>query len=175
MNIIEVLESKELKSIDKRGVIADALNEGELTVPQIVELVDAINAKKLPIVFEAIEAVTNSDAEKCELSWLQFATDNISSEHHTIKREASRIIGNIAHQFPHHLDKAIGSLLVNTKNESKVVRWGSAYAFAGIIVIPAYANSDLFDQLTEIANSEVENAVKNQYLKALKKAATFRK
>lgn len=175
MDIIEVLEDKLLKSIDKRKIIVAALSDGEITISQIEELVAVINAKKLPIVFEAIEAVTNSDAEKADISWLQFVTNNITSEHNTIKREASRIIGNIAHKFPNDLEKSIEALLVNTKNESKVVRWGSAYAFASIIVIPEHANSDLFDQLTEICDQELENGVKNQYVKALKKAEKLRK
>ncbi|MDR2699925.1 MAG: hypothetical protein LBC12_03835 [Nitrososphaerota archaeon] len=40
------------------------------------------------------------------------------------------------------LEAAIQNLMSNTKNDSTVIRWGSAYALSRIIQIPKYANSD---------------------------------
>lgn len=174
MDIIEILDDKLLKAIDKRKAIAQGICEGTITISQIEANTKIINPKKLPIVFEAIEAVTNSEPQKADIHWLNYATANILSEHNTIKREASRIVGNIAHCFPHDLDKSVGALLQNTTHESKVVRWGSAYAYAKIIVLPEYANSELFNQLTKICDEELENGVKNQYVKALKRAVKNR-
>ncbi len=127
--------------------------------------------KKTAIIFEAIEAVTNSDAQIADIEWLHLATEYISSPNNSIKREASRIVGNISQRFPNNLENAIKKLLLNSKNQGTVVRWSSAYALSKIIVIPQYAHSELFDRLTEICSQEDENGVKNQYVKALKKAS----
>jgi len=45
---------------------------------------------------------------------------------HKVKREASRVVGNIAHLFSDDLETAIHSLMENTKNDGTVIRWGSA-------------------------------------------------
>jgi len=65
-------------------------------------------------------------------------------------------------------------LLLNSKDAGTVVRWSSAYALSKFIVIPQYANSELFEKLTEICNGEEESGVKNQYTKALKKVSKVR-
>jgi hypothetical protein len=43
-----------------------------------------------------------------------------------------------------------------------------------IIRIPHYANSELFDTLTDLSEQEQENGVKNQLLGGLKKAKKLR-
>lgn len=92
------------------------------------------------------------------------------SSDNSCKREASRIIGNLACRYPKEVHDAIPSLLENTKAEGTVVRWGSAYVLARIVVLEEYRNTDLYDRLVSICENEQENGVKNQYLKALKKA-----
>lgn len=132
------------------------------------------DVKKSAIVFEAMEAVTSSDPLAADARWLNLAVKYISSSNNNIKREASRIVGNISCNFPDKLEKAIEKLLLNTNDAGTVVRWSSAYALSKIIVIPSYANSELYEKLTEICIIEEENGVKNQYVKALKKAAKLR-
>ena len=58
----------------------------------------------------------------------------------------------------------------NTKHESTVVRWGSAYALARIIQIPKYANNELYDVIEDLCEQETDNGVKNQFANGLKKA-----
>ena len=64
---------------------------------------------------------------------------------------------------------AIPALLTNTTDSGTVVRWGSAYALARIIVLEHYRNSGLVQTVREIYEAEEESGVKNQYKKALKK------
>ena len=82
-----------------------------------------------------------------DIEWLNLAVENILSASNSIKRELSRIVGNISHKFPNDLEKAIEKLLLNSKDAGTVVRWGSAYALSKIIVIPQYANSELFEKI----------------------------
>ncbi|MDR2671524.1 MAG: HEAT repeat domain-containing protein, partial [Oscillospiraceae bacterium] len=103
-----------------------------------------------------------------------FAEEYIEADNNTLKREASRVIGNIAALYADKLDGIVSKLLTNSGNEGTVVRWGSAYALGRIILIPQYAKSGLYGQLTAIAEAEQENGVKNQYLGGLKKAKKIR-
>lgn len=129
----------------------------------------------MALILEAMEAVTGKNPEVADLDWLKFVQEFITSKSNNLKREASRIVGNIAHLFPDDLDTAIHSLLENTKNDGTVIRWGSAYALARIIKIPQYANSELYDTLTDLSEQEQESGVKNQFLGGLKKAKKLRK
>jgi hypothetical protein len=76
--------------------------------------------------------------------------------------------------FPDNLDVAIQYLMSNTKDDSTVIRWGSAYGLSRIMQIPKYANSDFYDVLTDLCEQEQENGVKNQLLNGLKKAKKLR-
>ena len=100
--------------------------------------------------------------------YLKFAEGYILSENNSCKREASRIVGNMAADYPGELEGAVEALLKNTRDEGTVVRWGSAYALARIIVLEPYKNSALVQTVREIYEAEKENGVKNQYKKALK-------
>lgn len=70
----------------------------------------------------------------------------ILSSDNSCKREASRIVGNLANKFPTKLENAITALLQNAGNDGTVIRWASAYALSRIITIPHYAKSPLFKQ-----------------------------
>ncbi len=170
MDIKSLLEEKILKAIEKRSEIINALQLKALGIDEIIAISEAIDDKKLAIIFEAMEAITRTQPEMATLEWLSFAENHIDSPSNSLKREASRVVGNIARLFENNLDGSIQKLLKNTNNEGTVVRWGSAYTLAKIIVLPHHANSPLFDTLKHICENETDNGVKNQYLKAIKKA-----
>lgn len=81
----------------------------------------------------------------------------------------------MAAQYPDMIEEAISPLLDNTADEGTVIRWAAAYALSRILTTDQYAQSELYDKLTDICNKEEDNAIKNQYLKALKKASKARK
>ena len=84
-------------------------------------------------------------------------------------------VGNMAAQYPDLLDYAIEPLMRNTSDEGTVIRWAAAYALSRIVILDRYAKSDLYNRLVTVCDREEDNGVKNQYLKALKKAAKIRK
>ncbi|MDR0839726.1 MAG: hypothetical protein LBN99_08835 [Oscillospiraceae bacterium] len=173
MDIAALLGSKALKPSEKREQIADALRAGAVTVRELGS--GGLDEKQAGIVLEAMEAVSRNNPEAADTEWLNYAQAYIAAESNSLKREASRVVGNIAAGFPDDLDGSIEKLLENTKNDGTVVRWGSAYALGRVVLIPKFANSDLFDVLTGLAEREPENGVKNQYLTGLKKARKLRK
>ena len=77
-------------------------------------------------------------------------------------------IGNLAQKFPKEVEKAVPKLLVNTKDESTVVRWCAAFALSEIAKNSLRAREELVPKIEGIIKSEKNNGVKNVYLKALK-------
>ena len=173
MDINHLLEDKSIKTAQKRDQISDAFENGTITVSNMKTYV--IDDKGVGIILEAMEAVSRKNPEASDIEWLDYAGKHILSSSNTVKREALRVVGNIAHLFPDSLFDVVQTLLKNTNNDGTVVRWGSAYALGRIILIPQYANSDLFDTLVDLAEQETENGVKSQYLTGLKKANRLRK
>ncbi|MDR0839787.1 MAG: hypothetical protein LBN26_00130 [Christensenellaceae bacterium] len=173
MDIAALLKDASIKSTDKRERIANAMRGGEISVKQIAAC--EFDEKQTGVILEAMEAISRVTPDIADVEWLHYAEAYISSSSNSLKREASRVVGNIAHLFPENLGSAIEMLMGNTNDVGTVVRWGSAYALGRIVCIPQYANSDLFAALTDLAERETENGVKNQYLGGLKKAQKLRK
>ncbi len=175
MDLLTALDSKNMKPTERRSEIVQAIESGNIHIDEIIKVAENIDHKKLATVLEAMEEVTRNKPNIATIEWLLFAQNYINSPSGSLKREASRIVGNIAAFFEDDLDFSIRSLLNNTTNEGTVIRWGSAYALSRIIVLPKFANSELFDKITAVCENETENGVKNQYIKALKKALKLRK
>ena len=175
MDILKILDDKSIGALQKREQLISGIESGIFGVDCIEEAAKTIDDKKVAIILEAMEDITRTRPELATLAWLEFAEKYLNSPASNAKREASRVAGNIAHLFPENLSVIIDKLLANTADPGTVIRWGSAYALAKIIVIAPFANSPLFDKLSEICSGEQENGVNNQYVKALKKAAKYRK
>ena len=181
MNIIELLRDKSLKGTERRQAVVNMIVAGELTVNEVTRSCGprgadlCVAAPFLRPILEAVEEVSNKHLCPLDAAWLQWAEPYISSENNSCRREASRIVGNMAAQYPDLLDDAIERLMKNTSDEGTVIRWAAAYALSRIVVLDRYAKSDLYDRLVAVCDREENNGVKNQYLKALKKAAKIRK
>ena len=173
MIISTLLADKTRKATVKRELIAQALRDGEISVEDFSVLA-GLDDKSQGIVLEAMEAVTNAQPETADETWLAYAVRFIDSAANNPKREASRVVGNIAHLFPDSLDAAVEKLLANTEDSGTVIRWSSAYALGRIIRIQKYAASGLFDILTAICEKEKDNGIVTQYLNGLKKAQKIR-
>ena len=174
MDIIGILNNRNIKPLGKREAVIEAINTGVIAIEDIQSFQNVLDDKKMTLVLEAMEAITNKNPNTADLEWLTFVQGYIISESNNLKRESSRIVGNIAHLFPDDLETVIKNLLTNTANERTVIRWGSAYAFGRIVAIPQYAKSDLFNVVTGLYEQENDNGVKNQYLGGLKKARKLR-
>ncbi len=175
MDIIKILDNKSLGPLEKRAEIDEAIRTNLITIKDIHAFSTTLDDKKMAVVLEAMEAVSNRNPEIADLEWLRFAEGFIPAKSNSLKREASRIIGNIAHLFPDDLGVAIPRLIENMSDDGTVVRWSSAYALARVVAIPQYANSELYETLTTLSEQEHNNGVKNQLLGGLKKAGRLRK
>ena len=174
MDIINLLESNSYTAIEKRRRIENAIKTKDITIKEIQSTKSVIDDKRMAIVLEAMEQVMQKNPELASVEWLKFVQEFILSNSNNLKRESSRIIGNIAQLFPNDLETAIQRLMINTEDLGTVIRWGSAYAFARIIIVPKFANSELYNTLSKLCEKEENNGVKNQLLNALKKAKKLR-
>ncbi len=174
MLIDDVVNDKSLKSVQKREHLAEMLMSGELSV-KVIDGEVGLTDKGIGLVLEAMEQVSRTNPAIVKSDWLGFAEGFVGHENNTLKRESSRIVGNLASVFGEGLSSVIPKLLKNTENDSTVVRWGSAYALAKIIALPKYATSELFDTVANICDVEQDSGIKSQYLPALRKAGKLRK
>lgn len=168
-DVIEILNQKGIKKIDARKLIIEAVSDGSFSLADFESRAGELKDKQIATFLEAVEAVTGQSSDALGIEYLRFAEKYILSENNSCKREASRIVGNMAAGYPDALDSAVSALLKNTSDSGTVVRWGSAYALARIIVLDKYKNSELLNAVEKICEAEQESGVKNQYVKALKK------
>jgi hypothetical protein len=77
-------------------------------------------------------------------------------------------IGNMSRKHPEEVVKAIPNLLINTKDDSTVVRWCAAYALTEIAKNNSRTRAELVPVFNDYVGKEKNNGVRNVYMKALK-------
>lgn len=174
MTIKQIIDDKSVKHIEKRKAIIEGIINGSFDFSAVSAACSLLPEKKISLLLEAIEEVSRSKAFFLEEDYLKLSESYILSSDPSCKREASRIVGNLAAAFPENLDHAIAALMQNANDDGTVIRWASAYALSRIIIIPQYARGPLFEQISNLYEKEQETGVKNQYRKALKKAEKIR-
>lgn len=165
MSVVEILTQKEIKKIEARNRIAQEIIECGCNPEDVGALKDV----QVGTFLEAVEMLTGEKRVKLGKEYLSFAKRFILSENNSCKREASRIVGNMAADYPEMLDDAVPALLVNARSDGTVVRWSSAYALSRIVLLDRFSCSDLVRTVKDIYETETESGVKNQYAKALKR------
>lgn len=173
--LYNTLRDKSLKGVARRQAVIEMMLRGEAPLALLQDMMPQLGDKESATVLEALEEISNKKLMPLEAGHLPMVIPYIASANNSCRREASRIVGNLAATFPNEIGNAIPLLMANTANESTVVRWSAAYALSHIIVLPPYAQSGLYDELQQLATTENEHGVKSQYDKALKKATKMRK
>lgn len=174
MTIKQIIDDKSVKRLEKRNAIVEGIINGSFDFSAVSAACSFLPEKNISLLLEAIEEVSRSKEFALEEDYLNLSERYILSSDPACKREASRIVGNLAATFPAKLDHAITALLQNAEQDGTVIRWASAYALSRIVILPQYARGPLFEQVTALCEKEQENGVKNQYRKALKKAEKIR-
>lgn len=174
MTIQQIIDDKSIKRLEKRKALIEGIINGSFDFSAISAACSFLPEKNISLLLEALEEVSRSKEFSLEEDYLNLSERYILSSDPSCKREASRIVGNLAAAFPANLDHAIDALLQNAEHDGTVIRWASAYALSRIVLIPQYARGPLFEQISRLCEKEQENGVKNQYKKALKKAEKLR-
>ncbi|MEE0800355.1 MAG: HEAT repeat domain-containing protein [Gemmiger sp.] len=174
MTIQQIIDDKSIKRLEKRTAIVQGILDGRFDFSAVSEACSFLPEKKISLLLEAIEEVSRSKEVVLEERYRKLSESYLLSSDPSCKREASRIVGNLAAAYPEDLDDAITALLQNADSDGTVIRWASAYALSRIVLLPHYAKGPLFEQISNLYEKEKENGVRNQYGKALKKAEKLR-
>lgn len=169
MDIQIILNDKNLKAKPKVEAISKMLLDKKVTVGELMKVAKASKDKEKGTCIESLEFATRTKPDIASSSLLDFVTETLADEAPRVKWESAKVIGNIAHQFPTKLDKAIGGLLTNTEYSGTVVRWAAAFALGEIVKLKTKHNKDLIPAIEAIIKRDEDNAIKKIYEKALKK------
>lgn len=170
MNIPELLANKNIKPSEKTSTLSQWLVAETISINEL--LVVAKHSKDSPkaTCIEAIEFATQKQPEIATKECLLFVSEALSEKAPRVKWESAKVIGNIAKQFPQHLDLAIQNLLVNTEHTGTVVRWSAAFALGQIVQTSTNHSKNLIPTLQTICEREEKNSIKKIYTTAFKKA-----
>lgn len=174
MTIEQIIDEKSVKRLEKRNALIKGIINGNFDFSEVSAACSLLPEKKISLLLEAIEEVSRSKEFSLGEDYLNLSERYVLSSDPSCKREASRIVGNLAAAFPTKLDHAVTALLQNANHDGTVIRWASAYALSRIVILPQYARGPLFEQISDLYEKEKETGVKNQYSKALKKAQKIR-
>ena len=174
LGLYNTLRDKSLKGVARRQAVIELMLRGEAPLALLQDLMPQLDEKNAATVLEALEEISNKKLMPLEEGYLPLVIPYIASASNSCRREASRIVGNLAATFPEEVGEAVPLLMDNTADEGTVVRWSAAYALSRIVVLPSYAQSGLYDELQQLAATETEHGVKSQYDKALKKTSKIR-
>lgn len=147
MTIKQIIDDKAVKRLEKRNVLVEGIINGTFDFSAVSAACSLLPEKKVSLMLEAIEEVSRSKEFVLEEDYLKLSESYILSSDPSCKREASRIVGNLAAAFPENLDHAITALMQNANHDGTVIRWASAYALSRIVIIPQYARGPLFEQI----------------------------
>ena len=170
MTITELLNDKTKNIKVKTETISKWLLDGSMPVDELIAFAEKTKDSEKATCIEAIEYATKENTKIADESVFTFVTKMLTDKAPRVKWESARVIGNIAHQFPTKLSKAITNLLTNSEDNGTVVRWASAYALGEILKLKTKHNKDLLPAIEVLCDSEQDNAIRKKYLDAIKKA-----
>jgi hypothetical protein len=170
MDLALFINDKTHGTKEKTEQLAQWLLESVLTVAALIKFADTSKGAVKAICMEALEHATKINPAVADKDCLCFAVLSLKDNEPRVKWESARVIGNIAHLFPRHIDAAVRNLLENTGHKGTVVRWSAAFALGEIIKIKTALNMELIPTVTHIIEQEEKNSIRKIYLAAIKKA-----
>jgi hypothetical protein len=122
----EIIKSK-AKPKEKVMLLAQKLRLDKKLISEMAKFFDKASDAEKGICIEAVEYITKEDPKFVQ-PCLAFVIEQINHRAPKVKWEASRVVANVAKEFPDEVAKAIPKLLTNTKDDGTVVRWSAALA-----------------------------------------------
>lgn len=169
MNLPDLLNDKTKKAKEKVATISNWLLDGVLPTAELILFAKKSKDSEKATCIEGIEFATKQNSKIADENVFAFVTKTLNESAPRVKWESAKVIGNIAHQFPTKLDKAIINLLINSEDKGTVVRWASAFALGEILKLKTKHNKELLPTLEAIYYREQDSAIKKKYLEAIKK------
>jgi hypothetical protein len=147
--------------------LTKSVKEDKTLFAQLVECLKSGSDVEKGTCADVMKNVTKDEPE-IATPYINEMIEYINYKAPRVKWGVPESIGNIAQKFPDKVENAVPKLLINTKDDSTVVRWCAAYALSEIVKSNSKTRSALVPQIEELVKHENNNGVRNVYLKALK-------
>lgn len=168
MTIEEILADKQLKGKARVKAIGNGLLQRKVGVGELIKIAKDLEPSNKATCIEALEHAIRTDPAIGNAEVLNFLAEALADDAPRVKWESARAIGNIAHQFPTKLQKAVRNLLENAEHPGKVVRWSAAVALAEIVKLKTSQNKELVPAIESIMNRCEDESIKKIYRIGLK-------
>ncbi len=165
--INDILKS-DLKGKGKVIALAQAILDAKITVSEILEYLKIAKKGEKGHLIESCEIISTENPALL-LPHLVTIIALIYDQDPRVKLESAKIVGNLAPTYADLLLTAIKPLKHNALDDGTVVRWSAAFAICSLVLHNQDAFLELQDFIEKIIETEMNNGVKNQYIKALKK------
>src|SRR5688572_22446609 len=140
MSFEKIFADKTSKSKQKVIALSTWISKNPSSIDELVVFAKSSKDPVKATCIEAIEFATKADSSLATKKCFDFVTASLTETAPRIKWESAKVIGNVASQFPKHLDTVIKNLLINTDHEGTVVRWSAAYALGEIVKLKTANN-----------------------------------
>jgi hypothetical protein len=167
MNILEEIRGWDGKPKDLVTFLTQNVKEDEALFLQMVNLLKTGSDVEKGTCADVMKYVTEENPE-IAVPYVDDLIDFIDYKASRVKWGVQESIGNISKKYPEKVVKAIPNLLINTKDNSTVVRWCAAYALTEIAKNNLRTRDELIPVFNEYVEKERNNGVRNVYAKALK-------
>jgi len=163
----EIIESKR-KSKEKVSLIVEEVRKDKKLFKELMKILETGSDVEKGTCADAMKHITKENPE-IALPYIDKIINYINHKVTRVKWGVPESIGNIAQKFPKEVEKAVPKLLINTKEESTVIRWCAAFGLTEIAKSNTKLQKNLIEKFSDILKKESNNGVKNVYIKALKK------
>ena len=167
MKIIEDILKSTIKPKEKQLKLVEAVCNGKIKDNEFIEFFKSASDVDKGTCADVMKHVSEQKPEILA-PYIDVLVEYINYKTPRVKWGVPESIGNIAKKYPDEVEKAIPKLLLNTKDESTVVRWCAGYALTEIAKYNSKKQKELISIFSEILKKEKNNGVKNLYLKVLK-------
>jgi hypothetical protein len=163
----EIIESKR-KSKEKVSLVVEEVGKDKKLFNELMKILETGTDVEKGTCADAMKHITKENPE-IALPYIDKIINYINHKVTRVKWGVPESIGNIAQKFPKEVEEAVPKLLINTKEESTVIRWCAAFGLTEIAKSNTKLQKNLIKKFSDILKKEPNNGVKNVYIKALKK------
>ena len=167
MKIIEDILKSTIKPKEKQLKLVEAVCNGKIKDNEFIEFFKSASDVDKGTCADVMKHVSEQKPEILA-PYIDVLVEYVNYKTPRVKWGVPESIGNMAKKYPDEVEKAIPKLLLNTKDESTVVRWCAGYALTEIAKYNSKKQKELISIFSEILKKEKNNGVKNLYLKVLK-------
>ncbi len=131
MKIIEDILKSKIKLKEKVILLSGYIKKDDTLIKELVECFKTGSNVEKGTYADVLKHVS-LDKPELLIPYFDDLIEYINYKVPRVKWGVQESFGNMAKKFPYNVEKAIPRLLLNTKDESTVVRWCAAYALSEI-------------------------------------------